>query len=606
MTTSISPGLFFRPATLLVKLLLFLVSALVTVPLASAVEQRPEILFLFADGWGRYAHIDGETSRPGLWPAYCRTTCRTRIGNVERSPRPNFLIILADDLGFSDIGCYGGEIATPQLDALAAGGLRFTQFYNTARCWPSRAVILTGYYAQQVCRDAQYGGPRRDGLGGRPAWAPLAPALLRRLGYRSYHSGKWHIDGKPLDNGFDRAYTLDDQDRFFYPKRHTRDDQPLPPVEPGTDYYATSHIADHAIECLQEHAREHAGKPFFQYLAFTSPHFPLHALQEDIDRYRHRYRAGWNALQAERAKRLQELGITCHAPPVMERELGPPYHFPKDLDKLGDGEIFRPLPWDELTPAQREFQATKMAIHAGMVDRMDREIGRVLDQIKAMNAFENTLVLFASDNGASAEIMVRGDSHDPQALPGSGPTFLCLGPGFSSAANTPFRRHKTWVHEGGISTPLIVHWPRGVNARGELRHAPGHFIDITPTLIELAGGRMPESWDGQPVPPAPGKSLVPVFVKDAPARHADLWWCHDDHRAIRVGDWKLVAAAGHPWQLYDLSRDRGETNNLAAQHLDKVRELESLWTRRADEFRRLAEQDAEEPARQKGLKSQKQ
>jgi len=515
---------------------------------------------------------------------------------------PNIVFILADDLGFSDLGCYGGEIATPHLDALAAGGLRFTQFYNTARCWPSRAVVQTGYYAQQVRRDVSYGGQRRGGQGVRPAWAPLAPARLRPLGYRSYHSGKWHIDGKPLENGFDRAYTLDDHDRFFYPRRHTRDDKPLAPVEPGTDHYATTFIADHAIECLQEHAREHARKPFFQSLAFTSPHFPLHALQADIDRYRQRYLAGWNVLQAERGKRLRELGIVKHAPPIMERELGPPYHFPKDLDKLGDGEVFRPLPWDELTPAQREFQATKMAIHAAMVDRMDREIGRVLDQLKAMKAFDDTLVFFASDNGASAEIMVRGDGHDPQAAAGSGATFLCLGPGFSSASNTPFRRHKTWVHEGGISTPLIAHWPRGIAARGELRHTPGHFIDITPTLVEVAGGRMPDSWNGQPVPPVPGRSLVSVFAADGPPLHDELWWYHDDHRAIRVGDWKLVAAHGEPWELYDLSRDRGESNDLAAQHPDQVRELEMRWTRRADEFRKLAEQDAPESAKEKAAK----
>ncbi|MCL4205397.1 MAG: arylsulfatase [Pirellulaceae bacterium] len=520
--------------------------------------------------------------------------------NEANAARPNFLVILADDLGYSDIGCYGGEISTPHLDALAANGLRCTQFYNTARCWPSRAVLLTGYYAQQVRRDAQYGA--RGGQGRRPAWAPLAPELLRPLGYRSYHSGKWHVDGKPLENGFDRAYTMDDHDRFFYPRRHTRDDQPLPPVEPGSDFYTTTYIADQAIEFLREHARDHADRPFFQYLAFTSPHFPLHALQADIDRYRQRYREGWNVLQAERGRRLRELGIVHHAPPAMERELGPPYHFPNALDKLGGGEIIRPLPWDELSPAQREFQATKMAIHAAMVDRMDREIGRVLDQLKAMGVFDNTLVLFASDNGASAEIMVRGDGHDPEAAPGSGSTFLCLGPGFSSAANTPFRRHKTWVHEGGISTPLIAHWPRGIAARGELRHTPGHLIDILPTMLELAGGRAPTVWKDASVPPAPGKSLVSVFASDGPALHDDLWWCHESHRAIRAGDWKLVAAKDEPWELYDLSRDRGESTNLAAQHPDKVQQLESLWTRRSDEFRRLAEQDAPEPQPSKPAK----
>ena len=503
--------------------------------------------------------------------------------------KPNVLIILADDSGYSDLGCYGGEIATPQLDALAKNGLRFTQFYNTARCWSSRAALLTGYYAQQVRRDVQYGAEsRRGGQGTRPAWAPLLPALLKPLGYRTYHSGKWHLDSTPLKSGFDLAYTLDDHDHNFYPKRHTRNDQPLPAVEPGTDYYSTSYIASHAIECLREHARDHAGEPFFQYLAFTVPHFPLQARPEDIERYRQRYLAGWDALQAERGRRLRELGMIRNAPPPMERDLGPPYRFPDLLAKLGEGEVLLPLPWTELTPVQREFQATKMAIHAAMVDCMDREIGRVLAQLKDMGAFENTLIFFASDNGASAEIMVRGDGHDPQAPPGSGASYLCLGPGFSSAANTPFRRHKTWVHEGGISTPLIAHWPQGIKARGELRGTPGHLIDIVPTVLELAGGALPRTWNNEPVPPAPGRSLVRVFNQDNAALHEDLWWYHDGHRAIRVGDWKLVAPKGEPWELYDLRQDRGESNDLASQQPERVRTLAALWTREAETIRQMA------------------
>ena len=511
--------------------------------------------------------------------------------SCNAADRPNVVIFLADDMGFSDAGCYGGEIQTPNLDSLAANGLRFTQFYNTARCWPSRAVIMTGYYAQQVRRDVQYGGERRSGQGKRPGWAPLLPDLLKPLGYRSYHSGKWHIDGKQLEGGFDRSYTLDDHDRFFYPKRHTGDDQKLPPVERGTDYYATTFIASHAIDCLKEHASKHADQPFMSYVAFTSPHFPLHALQEDIDKYRTTYLKGWNEAQLARGRRLKELGIVKHDPPQMERELGPPYDFPKDLDKLGASEIFRPLPWTELSAAQREFQATKMAIHAAMVDRMDQEIGRVIAQLKAMDAFDNTLILFASDNGASAEIMVRGDSHNPDAPMGSGESFLCLGPGFSSLANTPHRRHKTWVHEGGISTELIAHWPKGIKANGELRHTPGHLIDIVPTVLDVAGTKPPATWADQTVPAAPGHSLVPLFAEDGSVSHEELWWCHDNHRAIRSGDWKLVAANGEPWELYDLSADRGETHNLAVQHPDRVQQLEARWTAMANEFQELAERD---------------
>jgi arylsulfatase len=390
--------------------------------------------------------------------------------------RPNVVFILADDLGYSDLGCYGGEIATPNLDRLSTTGLRFTQFYNTARCWPSRAALLTGYYAQQVRRDT-VPGIRSGSEGVRPRWARLLPEMLRPLGYRSYHSGKWHVDSRPLQNGFDRSYDLADQNRFFTPQNHTEDDRPLPAVKPDDGYYATTAIADHARMCLKDHTERFSDRPFFLYLCFTSPHFPLQAPPEDIARYLGKYDQGWDELRAERWRRLQSLRIVdCRLSPL-ERNVGPPYHFAAALEKLGPGELNRPLPWDELNDVQRRFQATKMAIHAAMVDRMDREIGRVLDQLRTMNALENTVIFFASDNGASAEIMVRGDGHDPQAVPGTAATHLCLGPGFSSGANTPFRRHKTWVHEGGISTPLIVSWPRGIPARGELRHNPGHLID---------------------------------------------------------------------------------------------------------------------------------
>ncbi|HUP77447.1 MAG TPA: sulfatase-like hydrolase/transferase, partial [Pirellula sp.] len=258
------------------------------------------------------------------------------------------------------------------------------------------------------------------------------------------------------------------------------------------------------------------------------------------------------------------------------------------MEKLGPGEVNRPLPWSELTEEQRRFQATKMAIHAAMVDRMDQEIGRVLVQLRAMGAFENTLIFFASDNGASAEIMVRHGGHDPTASPGSEKTYLCLGPGFSSACNTPFRRHKTWVHEGGNSTPLIVHWPKGIAAKNELRHTPGHVIDIVPTVLELAGIKLERELNGEWIPTAPGKSLVPALASDVTVQRDSLWWLHEGNRAIRVGDWKLVAAKGDPWELYDLKTDRSEQHNLASQMPDKVKELEKAWQLQTDSFTELA------------------
>lgn len=508
---------------------------------------------------------------------------------AERAAQPNVVLILADDLGYSDLGCYGGEIDTPHLDRLADGGLRFTQFYNTARCWPSRAAVLTGYYAQQVRRDA-IPGEKFGGRARRPSWAPLLPQMLRPLGYRSYHSGKWHLDGKTAAGGFDHSYVIDDHNRFFAPRKLTKDDRPLPPVEADAGYYATTAIADHAIKCLRGHAAQHGERPFFSYIAFTCPHFPLHAPEQDIARYRARYTEGWNAIQAARGKRLKQLGIVPHDPPAMEREVGPPYRFDDVPEKLGPGEVLRPLAWRELSDVQRAFQAEKMAIHAAMVDRMDREIGRVLAQLEAMGQLDNTLILFASDNGASAEVMVRGDGHDRQAPAGSAATFLCLGPGWSSAANTPFRRHKTWVHEGGIATPLIVHWPAGIAAAGELRHAPTHLIDVVPTVLELAGGEPPARWNAAAAPERPGRSLVPLLSKDGTVRRADLWWLHDGHRAIRSGNWKLVSDGGpnDAWELYDLSRDRGEISNLADQQPERVSRLARAWQERLEEFRAQA------------------
>ncbi len=506
------------------------------------------------------------------------------------APRPNLLIILADDMGYSDAGCYGGEIATPNLDGLARGGLRFTRFYNTARCWPSRAALLTGYYPQQVRRDAL---PERAGGGGgiRPPWARLLPEFLKSAGYHSYHSGKWHVDGPVLAGGFERSLSVA-QNNYFHARGNQVDDRPVTDPKPvGSGYYTTSAIADHAIECLKEHAAKRGDSPFFSYVAFTSPHFPLQAPAEDIARYRDRYLGGWEALRAERFARQRALGVVHTELSAIEENVGPPYDFPEAFPILGPGEVNRPLPWATLTEEQRRFQATKMAIHAAMIDRMDREIGRILEQVRAMGAERNTIIMFASDNGASAEIMVRGDGHDPSADPGSAATYLCLGPGFSSAANTPFRRHKTWVHEGGISTPLIVSWPAGIQARGELRHTPAHLIDVLPTLLDLLDIEKPTEWGGVPIPPAPGRSLAPALAADVPVARDALWWLHEGNRAIQIGDWKLVAAKGDAWALYDMINDRAEQHDLAATHPEKVRELEAAWQARVDEYTALVDRE---------------
>ena len=293
-------------------------------------------------------------------------------------------------------------------------------------------------------------------------------------------------------------------------------------------------------------------------------------------------------MREARWQRMRRLGIGGRALSEVERDAGPPYHFPAALKKLGTNEVNRPLPWSELSPEQREFQANKMAIHAAMVDRMDREIGRVFAQIRAMGALDNTLIMFLSDNGASAEMMVRGDGHDPEAQCGTGATFLSLGPGWSSMANTPFRRHKTWVHEGGIATPFIVHWPLGIKTRGELRHAPGHVIDVVPTILDLTGAKRQDTFAAPGVPP-PGKSLVSLFKKDSATKRDALWWQHEGNRALRVGDWKIVASGTNAaWELYNLKIDRSESKNLADAKPAKLRELVDLWQRMTDEHEEVA------------------
>ncbi len=496
--------------------------------------------------------------------------CFVELVSANEAMKPNVLIFFADDLGFSDIGCYGGEIETPNLNRLAENGLRFTQCYNTARCWPSRAALLTGYYAQAVRRDT-LPGMGGGGQGVRPKWAKLLPQYLHPLGYRSYHSGKWHVDGERLAGGFDHSYSLEDHNRLFSPQVHLEDDVKLPAVGHDSNYYGTTFIADHAIKCLKEHSEKYTQQPFFQYVAFTSPHFPLHARGEDVAKYRGRYRQGWDALRIKRLERMRSAGI-------INCDLSP---------RTPDVPA-----WDTLSESEKDAWDTRMAIHAAMVDRMDREIGKVLDQVKKMGALDTTFICFMSDNGASAERILRGDGHNPNAPPGSAQTFQCLEPGWANLANTPLRLSKIFVHEGGISTPLIVHWPAGIKAQGELRSTPCHLIDFVPTILELVGAKPTQSLDGKTGPPLHGKSIAPLFAREGTVRRDYLWWFHSGNRAIRLGDWKLVATgeAGN-WELYDLSNDRAESHDLAAKHPEKVRQLEQEWTKHLEEFRELAKND---------------
>ena len=495
--------------------------------------------------------------------------------------RPNVLVIVADDMGFSDAGCYGGEISTPTLDELAANGVRFTQHYSAGRCWPSRACIMTGNYYQQV--------PAVSDDERLPEWGRPMPHYLRPLGYRCYHSGKWHVNQFPkpvAHGGFDRSYYIRDYDRNFAVRQHSLDDKPLPPAEPDSGYYSSTAITGYALDFLKEHDTTHGDSPFFLYLAFIAPHFPLHAPEEDIAFYRGKYGKGWDMIRQERIKRLTEMGILgCELSP-RQPETKPAWNLSaEELDsRIGPGEAAQATSWSSLSDEQKAFQATKMEIHAAMIHRMDGEIGRVVEQLKAMGEFDNTVIMFISDNGASAEQIIRGDGHDKTAAPGSGGSYLCLGPGWSTAANTPFRYHKSWVHEGGVASPLIVHWPEGIKARGELRRAPGHFVDILPTMLDVAGGSASPPWRGKDTPPLAGVSLATAFAEDCTITRESIFFHHIGHRAIRMGQWKLVAVHQGPWELYNMESDRSELHDLAAEHPDRAQQMAALWEHQSTTF----------------------
>jgi Arylsulfatase A and related enzymes len=503
-----------------------------------------------------------------------------------KTSKPNFVVILADDMGYSDAACYGGDVDTPNIDKLAAGGLRFTQAYSTARCGPSRNCLLTGYYAQQTAADVMTPG-------NVPEWTRFLPEYLKPQGYRSYHSGKWHIRFKALKNGtgFDRSFMLLDENRYFAPRLLHLDEQPLPAIKPTDNFYLTNAIGEHSVRFLQQHAAEHSADPFFLYMAFTSPHFPLHALQPDIDHYKDRFSEGWDAAREKRFQRMRRMGlVNCELSPLEPGER-PRWSTPDSelFATIGPGEVTRAVAWSTLTPEQKKLQRTKMSIHAAMITCMDRQIGRVVEQLRSTNQLDNTVILFLSDNGASAEQIIRGDGHDPSAPPGSAKSYLCLGPGWASASNTPFRLHKSYVHEGGIASPLIVHWPAGIRDHGALRHDPCHFIDVLPTLVNLAGGNTAAT-SVPGAPPLPGKTLAPAFAKGNTVTRDYLYFNHSNNRAIRVDDWKLVATGqSGPWELYDLRKDRAEQHNLVAQQPERVSKLNQLWQDRDAEFVKVRE-----------------
>lgn len=495
-----------------------------------------------------------------------------------RNP-PNILYIVADDLGFSDLGCYGGEIATPHLDALAQGGLRLTQFYNTGRCCPSRASLLTGQYPHAVGLGHMTKDINRPGYRGRVS--PDAKTIaqqLQPLGYRSFLSGKWHLGtDDPTQHGFEQFYgTLVSAKRFFDPDHLIRKpDGAKTILYPEGQFYATDAVTDHALAFLDE-ARTTPGQPWFLYLSYHAPHFPLHAPAEDIAQYADRYHGGWDALRRERLARMKKLGIVPQDTQLTPRS---------SYWNYGETETGTNPAWDTLPKDRRLDLARRMAIYAAMVDRMDRQIGRVIADLRKRDELDNTLIIFLSDNGACAEWDPRGfdgksSNHNKlhtgaelDSMGGPG-TFHSAGSGWANASNTPWRLYKHFNHEGGINSPCIIHWPAGLAAEpGSIIHQPAHLIDLLPTALAASGKSDPQ---------LPGLDLISRFSKHEPSPRV-LFFEHEGNRAVRTSKWKLVALRGKPWELYDFRKTRTEMENLAERHPEVVKHWAKRWDKWAKE-----------------------
>ncbi|MBL8815212.1 MAG: arylsulfatase [Planctomyces sp.] len=525
--------------------------------------------------------------------------------------RPNIIVIMSDDVGYSDIGCYGSEIATPNLDALAQGGVRFTQFYNTARCCPTRAALLTGLYPHQAGIGHMVDGPGPKT--GSPAYsgelsrnAVTIAEVLKTAGYSTYMAGKWHVTKKtqpfvdndkanwPRQRGFDRFYgTIHGAGSFFDPNTLVRDNtfvSPYGDVEYQPDeYYYTDAINDHAARYVTEHRKNRGDEPFFLYVAHTAAHWPMHAKETDIARYRGKYDSGYEAIRAVRLARMNQLGLLDSRWQVSPQA--------GDWNKVDD----------------KTWEARCMEVYAAMLDCMDQGIGRLVRTLRENGQYENTLILYLQDNGGCAEGMGRNGPFKPRAatpalppltndylqpdmipkqtrdgypmrqgrkvMPGAADTFVGYGQAWANVSNTPFREFKHWEHEGGISSPLIVHWPRGIELQrhGRLEPQPAHLIDLMATCVDLAEAEYPEEFSKQKIVPLEGVSLVPAFAGQPLARIQPLFWEHEGNRAVRAGDWKLVSKHPGDWELYNIAADRTEQQNLVTQYPERVKELAAEW-----------------------------
>ncbi len=477
------------------------------------------------------------------------------FGNELSAEQPNIVLIMADDLGFSDLGCYGSEIQTPRLDQLASRGLRMSQFYNTAKCHSSRVSLLTGLYCDQAGAESLSRGT-------------TIARQLREAGYFTAMAGKWHLHGEPTDHGFDRYFGHLSGATNFFKGDNTFRLNGKPWNEFDKDFYTTIANTNYAIDFVDEAIE--TTKPFFLYMAYNAPHYPLQALQADFEKYRPVYKVGWDKIRAQRLQRQQDLQLLAG-------------------DKLGDPGRPSYIPaWDDLSVEERDWESDRMAAFAGMVDCLDREIGRLVDHLQSKNQFENTLFIFVSDNGACPFDRTKGKEFPPY----DSRSYWTYDTGWAHVGNTPFRYYKQNNYEGGIASPAIIHWPSGLKqSAGSIDKTPSHLVDIMATCLDVSGGKYPKEIDGREVEPLVGRSLLPLIQGQRSQPHPYLYFHFGSNRAVRSGEWKVVSLRSGPWELYNLSEDRNELHDVAGEFPDKVKELSAIWHQVAEEKERLSAKD---------------
>jgi arylsulfatase len=466
---------------------------------------------------------------------------------VSAAEKPNILLIMVDDLGFADFGCYGSEISTPRIDRLAEQGLRFSQFYNTAKCHSSRVSLLTGLYCNQA------GSEKLNR-------ATTIAEVLGKAGYFTSMAGKWHLDRQPTDFGFQRywGHLSGATDCFVGDSTFRLNGEAW--SEFDENFYTTDANVDWSMRFIEEAVED--GKPFFHYIAFNAPHYPLQAPKEDIRKYLGRYDAGWEAVRRSRFEKQKKLGLFPESMPLPPM----PGHIPA---------------WDQLPEEQREFESFRMAVFAAMVDRIDQNIGRLLDWLEERDALNNTLIILCSDNGACP--FERSKKLD--VPPWKGGSYYLYDASWATVGNTPLRHYKQTQHEGGISSPLIVRWPGRIANPGRWERSPGHLIDVMATCIDVTGASYPAN---STVEPLQGKSLLPLFDGRGRAAHEALYFQFSNCRALRMGDWKIVSFYGHQWELYNLAEDRCEQNDLADKHPERVASMAARWHEMALQKDRLS------------------